>query len=381
MFSHRGTKASHLTKPRILIVNSALYIGGAENVTAALCRGLDRERFDVCVAHLKGHGPIARELEGEGYKVIGIPAKAARRDLLTSLKLRRVIVEQGIDLVHSQDLHTMVDASLCALSLPGLRHVSTFHHGHYPRDSWRYHALERVFLRGPDRLVAVGEVQRQSIAKTYGVATSRMTVIRNGVADALARAKPDQKDRIRRGAEVVIGSISTLIEQKGIEDLLQAAYRLVEQRVRFRLVVVGDGHLRATLESRSKQLGLGEQVEFLGWIEDAASRVLPWIDVFVQSSLWEAMSMVVLEAMSCRCPVVATSVGDNPFVIRHGESGFLVAPGNTEELARYLRRLVEDSALRQRFAEECRRDYEERFTAARMCRDYEALYWETCAGK
>jgi glycosyltransferase involved in cell wall biosynthesis len=175
---------------------------------------------------------------------------------------------------------------------------------------------------------------------------------------------------------MVIGSLSTLIEQKGVEHLLQAARILAERGTPFRLVIAGDGHLRQRLEALAEQLGLGARVEFLGWIEDGARRVLPWIDIFVQSSLWEAMSMVVLEAMSCGCPIVATTVGDNPFVIRDGESGFLVPPADPFTLADRLGMLLEDEGLRARLSAAARRDYEERYTADRMCAEYASLYQE-----
>lgn len=365
-------------RPRVLIVNSALYIGGAENVTATLCRGLDRNRFDVFVAHMKGNGPIARDLESEGFDIVRMSrTDDGRRDLLAGVRLRRLAVKLGIDLIHSQDLHTMVDSSFSAWTVPGLRHVSTFHYGNYPRSHRRYHMLERLFLRFPDRLVAVGEVQRQAIAHTYDINPDRLSVIRNGVSDSRGKVCDAEKDRVRRGADVVIGTISTLIEQKGIDDLLRAARLLVDRGCRFRLVIVGDGHLKAPLQTLSRELDLEEHVEFLGWVEDAASRVLPWVDIFVQSSLWEAMSMVVLEAMSSGCAIVATTVGDNPYVMRDGQSGLLVPSRSPESLANGLRRLIEDEVLRDRLANEARRDYEERFTASRMCRDYENLYLET----
>jgi glycosyltransferase involved in cell wall biosynthesis len=358
-------------------LNSALYIGGAENVTATLCRGLDRERFDVLVAHFKGHGPIAKELEQEGHRVIGLAGAKEGRDWLTSRRLRRVLVEEQIDIVHSHDLHTLIDASLCALTLPTLRHVSTFHFGNYPRRDRRSRWMEGAFLRAPHRAVAVGEVQRHAIAAAYGLPAGRFSVVRNGVGDARARATSDDAARIRGGAEVVIGSVSTLIEQKGLDQLLRAARMLVDQGVRFRLVIAGDGHLRQALEGLCRELGLGAHVEFLGWVQDAAGKVLPWIDIFVQSSLWEAMSMVVLEAMACGCPIVATTVGENPYVVREGVSGFLVSAGEPAPLAERLRRLIEDRALRTSFAGEARKDYETHYTGAQMCAQYESLYLET----
>lgn len=365
-------------KPRVLIVNGSLYIGGAERVTSALCRGIDRDRFDVTVAHLKGNGPIALELAADGFDVVRISRyDDGRRDLSSAVRLRRLVVERGIDLIHSQDLHAMIDAAFCVATTRGLRHVSTFHFGNYPRGNRKYHNMESFFLRFPHRLVAVGAAQRGTILKTYGLRPERIGLVRNGVPDAMLGASAKDSDRVRRGAQVVLGTISTLIEQKAVGDLLQAVRILRDEGLEFRLVVVGDGHLRKELESMSIRLGLSSHVEFLGWVENAASGVLPWLDVFVQSSLWEAMSIVVLEAMSCGCSIVATRVGDNPDVIDHGRSGLLVAPGRPAELAFALREVIQKASLRKQLGSQAKVDYTSRYTAMHMCRAYEALYLNT----
>lgn len=231
-------------------------------------------------------------------------------------------------------------------------------------------------MRFPNRLVAVGESQRRSIAETYNIAVERLALIRNGVPDVKTESSTEDQDSVRRGAEIVIGSISTLIPQKGIDVLLRAIRILADEALRFRVVLVGDGYLRSSLESLAKELDLNAYVEFVGWVDDAARRVLPWVDVFVQSSLWEAMSIVILEAMSSGCAIVATTVGDNSYIIRDAESGLLVPPGSPDMLAASLRKVITDRSLREHLARESRNDYEKKYTARRMCADYEELYLE-----
>jgi glycosyltransferase involved in cell wall biosynthesis len=139
---------------------------------------------------------------------------------------------------------------------------------------------------------------------------------------------------------------------------------------------VGEGHLRPSLEAMAEALGLSADVEFYGWVDNAPQRVLPWIDVFVQTSLWEAMSMVVLEAMSCGLPIVATTVGENPYVIRDGENGFLASPKDVDRIAERLGQLIQSPQLRRQLGQQARSDWEKNYTAGRMCQEYEALYME-----
>jgi glycosyltransferase involved in cell wall biosynthesis len=124
------------------------------------------------------------------------------------------------------------------------------------------------------------------------------------------------------------------------------------------------------------RLGLSDTVEFAGWRQDAARSVLPALDVFVQSSHWEAMSIVLLEAMAAGCPIVATAVGENPLVLKQGETGILVPPGDPEALAQGLTRLLQNEPLRRRLADAARESYEASFTATAMAQRYDATYKE-----
>ena len=367
----RDVKVKHT----ILLLNSGLYIGGAENVTASLCRGLDRTKFRVIAAHLKGRGEIGQQLVEEGHDIVGVQGNdGERRSYLTSLPLRRLITLRKIDLVQTNDMHSLVDASLCRLTIPGLKHVHTYHYGNYPYEQLRHRLLEGGFSRLPHKLVAVGEIQKRQLRSSYGLPDHRVTLIRNGVPDVRSKARDDLRERIRSGVRVVIGSVSTLIRQKGISDLLEVAALMRRQGIEFRLVVIGDGDLRGELEAKRSSLGLEQHVEFLGWVEDAARRVLPHLDVFVQTSLWEAMSLVVLEAMSCGRPVVVTAVGENPHVVRDGENGFVCESGGIETIADRLGSLVQSDQLRMMMGARARESWEQRFTSERMCESYSQLY-------
>lgn len=256
--------------------------------------------------------------------------------------------------------------------MPGLRLVHTFHFGNYPHTRPRIIWMERIFARCADRLFAVGEVQRQQVRAVHRLADKRIETIWNGVVlPAVAARNTD-------AAPPVVGTIATFIEQKGLSDLLHVVRRLRDRGVEARFVVVGDGPLRPELEALRATLGLDNVVTFPGWITDAALVALPSFDVFFQPSLWEAMSVVVLEAMAAAKPVVATAVGETPHVIEHGVSGLLVQPRDIDGMATALSRLLEDRPLRQRLGTGARRRVEGSFTVEHMTRAYERVYRAVC---
>lgn len=361
----------------MLIVNSTLHIGGAEQVAACLAQGIDRANFEVAACYLKEPGLVADQMAGAGVELLELPGfEAGRPDYLSSLKLRRLIRSRGIRVIHTHDIHGMIDGSVCRLLLPALRFVHTFHFGNYPHRHRRYKLIERTLWRVPDALVAVGQNQAAQIHRCFGIPLERLRVIWNGVDDPTLRNHPERLRDIAPPGVPVIASVSTLIPQKGLEFLLQAAALLWESGERFMLLMAGDGAMRDKLRSQASQLGLNDCVRFLGWVPQASDRVLPACDIFVQSSRWEAMSVVVLEAMAAGKPMVVTQVGENPHVVVDGETGLTVPPEDPQALANGLRMLLRDVGMRQRMGHAARQRYEASFTTRHMISAYESLYRE-----
>jgi glycosyltransferase involved in cell wall biosynthesis len=141
-------------------------------------------------------------------------------------------------------------------------------------------------------------------------------------------------------------------------------------------MIAGEGVLRPALESQAKQAGLEREVKFLGWVPEAARRALPVCDIFVQSSRWEAMSVVLLEAMAAGKPIVTTAVGENAHVVENGISGFVVPPQQPRALAETLGKLLKDASLRTSFSAAARKRFEQHFTVERMIGEHEKLYRE-----
>lgn len=362
---------------RILMLNSTLHVGGAEQVAANIAECIDPERFELTVCYLKENGAVGEAMVREGVKLVALPGfVSGKLDYLSSLKLRKLIRQGGYELVHTHDLHGFMDACICRLITPGLKHVHTFHFGNYPNREPRYKRIESLLWRVPDALVAVGHEQKKAIQSTYGMPEHRLRVLWNGVEPHRLPIDERVAALLANETRVVIGSISTMIEQKGIPHLLDALAQLKQRRDDFVVLVIGDGPLRESFTRRCAELGLAENVHFMGWVPEAAARALPKFDIFVQSSLWEAMSMVVLEAMAAARPMVVTEVGENSHVVEPDKSGMLVPPADPAALAVALERLIDDEALRLRLGAAARARYESQFTVAHMVRRYEQLYDE-----
>jgi len=364
-------------KINLMIAVAGLGIGGAEVVIERLVRTLDQRRFNVTICCIKVAGPIGEALRRDGFDVVVLTTPGRSRvDYFTFLRMRRVIRERRINIVHSHTTDGLADAAICRMLSPRLKLLHTFHFGNYPYLESRQRTLERVFSRFASRMVAVGEVQRRQILATYGFRDSRLGRVWNGVPPCDLTPTGAFRAALGIGDEVLIGTVATLIQQKGLDDLLAAAKRLRDSGHRTRFVVVGDGHLRTELEQKRNELGLQDTVTFTGWVKDASRHAVPEFDVFFQPSLWEAMSIAVLEAMAASVPVVATRVGENPHILTDGENGLLVEPRDVAGMADALARLVDDAGLRQRLGAAAHATVARRFSVEHMTHDYERIYEE-----
>lgn len=365
-------------KVKLLIVASSLWIGGAETVIRHLAQTIDRRRFNVTVCYLKQRGHIGDEIAREGIDIVGIPKPAhSDIDYFSFIKLLKVIRAKRIDIVHTHTTHGLVDSCLCKGFIPRLRVVHTFHFGNYPHTATRILWMERFFSRVANRLIAVGDVQRKQLQAVYGFADRRISTIWNGVTIPSGSGDPAFRRNLGAENRLVVGTISTLISQKGLSDLLEVARRIRDSGRKALFVVVGDGHLRSELEAKRRQLDLDESVVFTGWVTSAADVALPTFDIFFQPSLWEAMSVVILEAMAAGKPIVATRVGENPEIIQDGVDGLLVPPKDIDAMVAAIARLIDDTNLRLRLGRAARSKVDQRFTVEHMARAYEQVYLDT----
>ena len=212
------------------------------------------------------------------------------------------------------------------------------------------------------------------------MADSQIETVWNGVAVHRRVAETRFRAEIGTDNRLLVGTIAKLIEQKGLDTLLAVAHKSKKLGLPLQFVLIGDGPLRTSLEHRKEELGLNDTLIFTGWVHNAASEVLPEFDVFFQPSRWEAMSIVILEAMSAGKAIVATRVGDNAHVLEHDRSGLLVDPGDVSGMTEALASL-QDTGLRSRLGGEAKSRFEREFTIQRMVDRYEGLYSELLAAR
>lgn len=251
---------------------------------------------------------------------------------------------------------------------------------HIWRSSSMAHRLyllrRRQLTRSITRLVVQSDFLRRLAVAQHGFDPERIVCIRHGVDLNNFQPIATQPEA---GHILYVGR---LIELKGLSFLIEAATQLLPRCPDLRLTVIGDGPMRATYEALAHRL-LGERVTFAGAQPSAVvHHYLQRADVFCMPSITmpsgeaESQGMVFIEAMAMHVPPVSFASGGIPEVIRHGETGFLAAERNVEELAHYMGLLITNRTLRNTMGQRGRQWVEQEFNLAIQNAKLEALYDE-----
>lgn len=244
----------------------------------------------------------------------------------------------------------------------------------------RYRLVRRAYRPFVNHYVALSHHLNDYLERAVGVPRERISQTYNGV-DTEHFRPADTRLPIPGcpfGAidEWLIGWVGRMEGVKDPLNLARAFIRASERSDRLRLVLVGDGALRADLENVFKTAGLLDRVWFAGERKDVAD-IMRGLDCFTLPSIAEGISNTILEAMASRLPVVATRVGGNPELIESGMTGVLVPRASSDALADALLHYFNHRATARRHAKAARQLVENRFSLSRMVHDYSSLYERT----
>ncbi|MEP6714674.1 MAG: glycosyltransferase family 4 protein [Terriglobia bacterium] len=328
-------------KNLLVFIEAATVTGPAKNLLD-FCR-VPNLPLNIRIATFSRNGgdnEFVRAFRNAGVDVTVIPEKGSFDPGITKAMAALIAdFKPAIIQTHAVKSHFV-------LALSGLRKRAkwvAFHHGYTSPDLKMrvYNQLDRWSLRKPDRLVTVSEAfKRQLVAQ--GVDSSRISILQNSVSPDWAESVRTARLRLTPGNAKTILAIGRLSREKAHSDLIAAFHILRRDQPTARLIIVGDGPERANLERMA-----GQGITFFGQTLDVASRFAE-ADVMVLPSITEGSPNVLLEAMACGVPSVATSVGGVPEIVTDGESALLVPARDPEQLAAAIARLLTDQTLSQK---------------------------------
>lgn len=328
-------------KPIIWIIDS-LGPGGAEQLMTTLLKHFRDAGFNirVCALQTRGGNPIADELKHIGLPVDLIPVPNLRHPL-NLFRILRYFRFHRPQLVHTQLEFSDVLGTIAARIL-GIPSVSTIHvlDKSAEKKSKVIRLKLRWFVLGKfcSRIIAVSEKTRTHHLKTGALDPKKIITVYNGID--LSRFKDTNESQITKTKQAlhlplnrrIIITVAVLREPKGIQYMINALPKILEQIPDIHYLVVGDGEYGTSLKDLSTALSIQDHITFAGHRTDIPN-LLACSDLFVLPTLGDALPTVLIEALAAGKPVVASDVGGVPEIIENGVNGVLVPPGDPSRLA------------------------------------------------
>jgi len=244
-----------------------------------------------------------------------------------------------------------------------------------------FHAITRFSILESDGLSAVSQFLKDETVGSFSVPPHRIEVIPNFVDTSVWRRdrEPCHRSKLAPAGQKIVTHVSNFRPVKRVEDVVEVFAR-IRAKVPSRLVLVGEGPDRPHALKRAADLGLGEDVLFLGK-HGSVEELLACTDLFLLPSSSESFGLAALEAMSCGAPVVASRAGGLPEVVEDGVSGYLLPVGAVDEMAEAGVRILSDNALRTKMSAAARAIAVNKFSTDAVVPRYEALYERVLAAK
>jgi glycosyltransferase involved in cell wall biosynthesis len=365
----------------ILYISPLSYIGGGEVSLLTILRHLDKKRFNpslICYSD----GPFIEEVKNQGIEVTVFRKSSFSSDIAVILNILRYIRVKNIQLVHVNSLDIRGGIAAWLAGIPFIGHLRVI----FPF-TWR----DRLFVRLSKKVVAVSNAVVDVFSGERGILRERFIVVPNAVEipEGLTAAQLRKDFRIPEDAKL-IGAVGRIDPCKGYEYFINAASFINKQRKDVYFFIIGgvsdeDIEGKRYLERLKRQVcetGLEEVVFFAGFRKDILEAIKA-LDILIVPSvvikkeggeITEGFGRVAIEAMAVGVPVVASRIGGLREIIEDGISGILVTPGEPQEIAKSVLRILDDEREADSLKKNARKRFERLYTPERCIESLNAIY-------
>jgi glycosyltransferase involved in cell wall biosynthesis len=363
---------------RVGLIVHIMQVAGAEVLVRETIRRLDG-RIVPTIFCLDAVGQIGEEMIRDRVELVCLNRKPGR-DWRVSSRLARAIDERQIEVLHAHQYSPFFYAALArTLCLFRPKLILTEHGRHYPdRVSPLRRAVNRLALdRMANAVTACCHFSAVGLSHTDGFAGARIEIIENGIeVGDYEPSGSKEKAKKKVGLDPVRKYIVHVARHHPVKDqptLLRAFARAAPNLSEVDLLMVGGGPLRGELENLAVELRIVDRVKFLGIRADIPD-LMRAADVFALTSLSEAASLTLLEAMASGLPVVVTAVGGNPEIVRHEREGLLFPRGDASACAAAFCRLFAEPSFSEQLGAAGRARATEKYQLSQTVENYYRLY-------
>lgn len=368
---------------KILFYTDTPIHGGAERHMILLAKNLPKEKYSVQLAcsNYKQLNAWCKEWMNSGFKVHRLNV-AHKHDPRHHFQLKKLFNELEPHLVH---LH-LWNPGACRYAFSAIdtekTKIVTTEHDPFPISGLKK-SIKKKAIKKTTHTITVSDANKQLMLKLYPELKGKISTVHNGIdlekfEQSIITLSTQAKDKIRSQIfkaehdNFIILTIAELHPRKGLTYLIEAFKQIESKEPKTKLVIIGEGPQRPTLEKLIKKLELSGKVILAGQQEEIP-QILKSANLFVLPSVKEAFGLVLLEAMAAQLPIIASEVGGIPEIVQNHKSGELVPPQDYNALAQKVIDVMTNNALMQKLAYMGHHRVKE-FDVSQMIRKTENVY-------
>jgi len=351
-------------KKNLLLLSDNFDIGGKEIMLVNILKNIDRSRFNVHLIILSHKGELIKKIKRFGIKPV-LMSRAHKVDVKTILKLRRYIIHNRIDIIHTNDWIDSLYIVPACLGLSVIK-IATVH-GY--EKGWHLF-VHRKILNKFHAIIAVSKSLLNNLMKMRYNNINIFVVYNSYDEERFHFTK--SSFLIHNPPKLVMVSRFDWCKQQ--EVVVRAVGLLKKWGIAVTLDFVGDG-IKKYVEPVKRlvtRMNLKNEIKFLGIIKDVG-KILPDYDIFIMSSSRESFGLSLVEAMAVGLPVIASDIDSFREILGNGKYGILFKTGDENSLAVKIKRLIEDKYLYREMALKARERADE-FTPSNMIKKLEKIY-------
>lgn len=360
---------------RVLHLINELCLGGAQTVVIDLANHFNCQIGVPAVCTLVPKGTLASRLDKD--ITLFEMNKRKGNDPLLPLHLSKIFRQWRPDVVHTHCWGSLIEGFIGAklANVPIIVHTE---HGTIENRKRNVY-VQKALWHCHNQIIAVSKEHKQRLISTIDFPGKKIQVVYNGIDTNQFTELSAEKRKEKRKClgysdkDLIVGTVGRLEPVKDQANLLRAFKEVHRKLPNTKLLMVGDGGLRDELLALSYSLAINKSVSFLGLRDDVAE-LMGIMDLFVLPSKSEGASCTLLEAMSCKQPVVATEVGGNPEIVRINETGLLVPKEDPGKLAGAIKNLLCDQSMLKKMGQKGRNRVEAKFSVNTMSAAYTNMY-------
>ncbi|MFH1505724.1 MAG: glycosyltransferase family 4 protein [archaeon] len=363
-----------MDKIKVLHILNTTDIGGAESLFLNICKYIDKRKYEFTVFSFQ-KGILEEEFKKlTEKKDLDDPAPFTLRSFRA---MEIIIKKKKIDIIHAHLQKPELYGFLLKIKHPKIKFLIEKGNINDYRKKLFWRLANGLIIKAADKVVLTSKSIKEFTRKTEFAPEKKLEVIYGGVnlEEIDKKQKTIKRDHVRKKLglgkkDKAIISVGRLVKEKGYDHLIKAVKELLKTDPNYKLLIVGDGYMKKELEEQIKKLRLNNHIDLLGERKDVVS-LLKAADVYCASSVKEGLGVAAIEAMALEVPVVSTTAGGLPEVV--GDTGILVKPGNSKQLARGIEDLFKRKD-RKDLVKQARQRVEKNFSIKVAAKTYEKLY-------